>query len=117
MTTCELVLELLEFGEMTVTEMFESLGSFPRSTIGSAVERLHERNLIHVHCYERTRVEPAPVYALGAGTDARKPPARTPTQRSRKYREKHTAVVRARRAARDDSKFRHVIQLLAHVTG
>jgi hypothetical protein len=88
------VLRLLaEHGPMTRAEIQEEIGA-SMGYASQLLHRLHRRlGIIHIKAYRKTntgyyRDRPIPLYALGAGKDAPKPPHKTASQSCHEYRER-----------------------------
>lgn len=94
-------MDLLIFvGPMTRLELQQMLKLSDQDVI-SAIRRLKEAKRIRICKYERPDGNGnfAPVYAEGAGADAKRPKPLTKEEVTRRYNQRHSAVISARRYA------------------
>ena len=98
MTGDDLIAVLTAAGPMSALELMSHMG-MNRNMISTRVRRARPR--IHIERYER---QPdgvggrcAPIYAAGVGTDAQPLKRLSRFQVTKRYRERHAAVISARR--------------------
>ena len=90
-----------EMGPMGVTELSEYL-DLHRVTVGKSVRALREYKKLYISGYQRQdgggRGWYTVLYSIGNKQDRPKPKGLTPTERSRRYRERNKAIIALRRA-------------------
>lgn len=96
---------LAAVGHMTATELAEHLG-LTRGAVVHCIGRVRGQKLrvlriVSWQRQERSHGDMSPVYGLGRGPDAPKPPALTPTERTARYLRRHAALEKAKRQHRE----------------
>lgn len=91
---------LVNIGPLKQVELMQFL-RISSVTAFRQIKALKEAKKIHITRFERQpsgkRGSPSPVYAAGRGVDAVKPEPKTQQQRNREYKERHGAIIAARK--------------------
>lgn len=84
-----MTLEEMAAGPSTRVELREHTG-LSTKTIDAIVSSLYQRGLIHIGAWEKDALGrfTLAAFKFGRGTDVKKPPAKTPTELSRGYKQR-----------------------------
>lgn len=90
-----------ELGPMGTTELAQHL-DLHRQTVVQTMRRLRDKKRVYISGYQRQdgggRGWYTVLYSIGNKQDRPKPKGLTPTERSRRYRERNKAIIALRRA-------------------